>query len=366
MIIYYSMVIWVFICNCIQRIYNNFVNIDSYTKTKPNKVLVFLTVIYMLVLIGLRSGVGDTNAYINIFENLPNRLTIDVFNSFEKDIGFFTLSVLFKQFVTQDYHLWLLTISLISGFLITKTIYRYSSNFYYSVFLFIVSLNMVWMLNGMRQFLALSIIFGNINYLLNNKNIKFFIIVLIAATIHITALFALLAFALIKTKPFSLKMIAIIVIILFIGINLDRIASIFSIVLEDSAYEGYLDVAANSAGSNILRTFVGLAPIVLAFFGRKTFYKNKFVSFLVSMSIVSALLYFISSLTGGILIGRIPVYFDMFNIILIPWLIENMFERKSSIIMYIVVAICYLTFFHMKATYGMNLNYVSDVLNLYY
>lgn len=365
MIVYYSMIIWIAIQNFISKFVPNHIDSKAYVKVKPAKILVFTTVCYIFVLVGLRSGVGDTYAYINIFNDLPNQLSIDVINSFEKDKLFFILSVLFKQFISNDYHVWLFVISWISGYFVTKTLYKYSENFFYSMFLFIVTMNFVWMMNGMRQFLAVSIIFGNIDLFLDKKFFKSLILIGIASSIHITALITLPIYFLVDFKCFSWKFFLFIIVVLLTGINIDFIADTFSIVLEDSAYEGYLTAAATSSGSNLLRVAVGLAPCILAFIGRKHV-NDKLINLCINMSFISTIFYLISSFSGGILIGRLPVYFDMFNLILIPWMIKNIFVKNNQIILYVFIGICYFAFFYLKAKLGMGLGYESNLLNIYF
>lgn len=366
MIVYYSMILWVGVTAFISRYLPKKIVSNSYdTIKKPCYFIVFTSVCYIFVLIGLRSGVGDTRAYIQIFNELPNQISIPVIQSFDKDIGFYVLSVLFKQFISANYQWWLFTISWISGFLVTKTIYKYSDNFFYSLYLFIVMLCFVWMLNGMRQFVAVSIIFGNINLFLEKKWVKSIILVLFATTIHITALFILPIYFLVDFKCFGWKFYIFIFIVFIIGINIDYIANTFSIVLEDSAYQGYLDAAATSEGSNILRVAVGIAPCIIAYLGRNQVQGNKLINLCINMSIVSAIFYFISSFSGGILIGRIPIYYDMFNLILIPWLIKNVFVESNHIFMYIFIGICYFIFFYFKAYLGMGLGYESQILSVY-
>ena len=83
------------------------------------------------------------------------------------------------------------------------------------------------------------------------------------------------------------------------------------------------------------------------------------------MSLASGVLYFISSFSGGILIGRLPIFFDMYNIILLPWLIQNLFDLKERRLAYFLASICYIAFFYYKLKVGMGMNYESDLLNLY-
>lgn len=363
MVVYYGLMIWTFICKVMSGFMGSVYNEKAFIKEKVPKGLAFFCSIFFVLVAGLRSGIGDTWAYIKIFDDLPNTFSLSLYNQFDKDVGFFMLSTLFKQYISKDYHVWFFVIACITGYFIIKTLYKYSDDFYLSLFLFVATLNFIWMINGMRQFLAVAIIFGNIDLIIDRKFLKYFILVMLCSTIHITAVVAILLYFAYDIKPFGASMLIMLVILILVGLSVDTIAQHFSIFLEDSAYEGYLDSAAGSAGSNILRFIVGMAPVFLAFVGRK-FVDNKIIGMSINLSAVAAAFYFISSFSGGVLIGRIPVYFDMFNLILLPWIINHMFEVRSKHLMKILIIICYFVFFYMKAKYGMQLGYESNLLGI--
>ncbi|WP_307993511.1 EpsG family protein [uncultured Intestinibacter sp.] len=368
MAVYYSMILWVVFIGLIGEFSATLKKneLGEYEK-HISKVFVFIAMAYIVFMVGMRSGVGDTPAYIKMFDDMPSNITLFSPEQYTKDRGFTILSILFKQFISQDYHVWLFTIAVISGLAVAKGVYKYSSNYFYSLFLFIVMVQFVWMLNGMRQFIVVSILFCNLDLIVDRKPIRFFILVALLSTIHVTALIMIPVYFYAQIKPFTMEQLIAIVIILVVGLSIDKIAAAFSYTLEDTAYEGYLDAAATSNGSNILRSMVAMCPFVLAWFGRKNILdkKSKLIDVSINMSLASGLLYFISSLSGGILIGRLPIYFDMYNIILLPWLIQNIFEIKEKRLVYFIVSLCSIAFFYYKVKVGMGMDYVSDILNLY-
>lgn len=367
MAVYYSMIIWVVFVGLLGEFSATFKKneLGEYEK-HISKAFVFIAMAYIVFMIGMRSGVGDTRAYIKMFEDMPSNILEFSADQYTKDRGFTILSILFKQFISQDYHVWLFTIAVISGLAVARAVYKYSSNYFYSLFLFITMVQFVWMLNGIRQFIVVSILFANLDLIVDKKPIQFFILIALLSTIHITALIMIPVYFYAQIKPFSIEQLIAIVTILIIGLSIDKIAGAFSYTLEDTAYEGYLDAAATSNGSNILRSVVALCPFILAWFGRKNIMnkKSKLINVCINMSLVSGLLYFISSFSGGILIGRIPIYFDMYNIILLPWLLQNIFEIKERRLAYFVVSICFIVFFYYKVHVGMDMYYISDLLNL--
>lgn len=366
--IYYFMILWIIVLAVLARISPELFYVFENGKYKIRTGMALIAMSFIAVIIGLRNSVGDTSAYISIYNDLPTNISADFFSKYTKDRGFFVLSTLFKRFVSADFHWWLLVIAIICGIAIVKTLKEYSENFFFSLFLFITMTHYVWMLNGMRQFIAVSIIFLNLKYIKERRFIPYVIFVLLLASIHITALIMIPTYFIGTSKPWGKRFWFFIILMLVVGMSMDFIAERFSYVLEDSAYEGYLTAAANSTGSNLLRTFAAAAPPILATFCYK--YVNNendpVVNMSVNFSFVSAILYFCSAQSGGILIGRLPIYFDIYNLLLLPWLVEHCFNKSSKKLMYIILAICYLLFFYYKVKIGMNMGYSSYILGLNY
>ena len=66
---------------------------------------------------------------------------------------------------------------------------KYSSRYLVSFFLFIASTDYIsWMFNGIRQFLAVTITFIGIKFILDKKYAKAIILILIASLMHQSAL----------------------------------------------------------------------------------------------------------------------------------------------------------------------------------
>ena len=169
----------------------------------------------------------------------------------------------------------------------------------------------------------------------------------------------------VTARPWGKIMWIAVAVTLGIGLSLDRIAASWSFLLEDSAYEGYLEVAASSGGSNLLRSAVAIAPPLLALVCKRyteQARENRILNISIIMSVLSAVTYLCSSFSGGILVGRLPIYFDMYNMILLPWLVKNAFTKRSQSVVYLGLIVCYLAFFYSKAVYGLGLTYISDIL----
>ena len=365
--VYYSMMIWILIVGCAAEFCPH-IAYKFNVKEKRRQVrfgIALFTMAYIIIIVGLRSGVGDTPAYIKMFDEAPMKFSFAALENYEKDQGYFALSILFKQFISTDFHLWFLLIAAVSGCAVAYTLYKYSENFFFSMFLFIAMVHFVWMLNGMRQFIAVSILFAATKFLVEKKFLKYLILVLLVSTIHVTALIMIPVCFIVMARPWGKIMWIAVAAFLLVGLSLDRIANTWSFLLEDSAYEGYLEVAASSAGSDILRSVVAIAPPLFALLCKRYTNQardNRVLNISIIMSVLSAVTYLCSSFSGGVLIGRLPIYFDMYNLLLLPWLVKNVFNKRSQIVVYLVLVVCYFAFFYFKAVYGLGLTYISDIL----
>lgn len=118
----------------------------------------------IIIWAGFRDGTGyaDTNAYIALYKSLPENMhqLLTYLGGLEKDWGFYFFSGVIKQIFGEGYRPFLLIIAIVQGMSLIKFYQKYSENYVLSIALFILSGEyMGWMMNGMRQFLAVCIIY---------------------------------------------------------------------------------------------------------------------------------------------------------------------------------------------------------------
>lgn len=364
LLIYNSMIVWI---GCIGIFYyvrkqskEQFIP-TSETEIVPIHVAVLIFG-YIIFWAGMRSGVADTEAYIKGFQNCSSGLSIipTIISSDSKAIGFEVLSVFFKTLISDNYHVWLMSIAIVSGVSIMLTIRKYSENFIYSAFLFIVTLDFYWMFNGIRQFLVAGILFLLSDWIVERRTIAVIIVVLLLSTIHFTAIIMIPIYFFVTERPFGGKMIlflcALIVCLVFLNPFLNTLDS----ALTGTGYSGFQTQFAEDDGVNPIRVLVMMIPTAIAFLCRRQIEEenNSYVNLCINMSMVCVGIYFIGIFTSGILIGRLPIYFELYNLILLPYLIRNCFTKDSSQIMYGCSTVGYLMFyyFQMKDSF-----YVSDL-----
>ena len=222
-----------------------------------------------------------------------------------------------------------------------------------SMFLFLASSDYIqWTHNGMRQFIAVCIVFAATELLLKKKYWLYIPIVLVASTIHATALLMIPVCFIVQGKAWNVRSvlftIAALVAINFSGALSDLIVDFMS----DSQYSNEVGQFLETEGTNILRVVVFTIPPTLALVFKKYVdaARHPVLDLSVNMSIISMGAYIISAVTSGIFIGRIPIYFSLYNYILLPWLVENVFEKRSQKLVYAAIIACYMYFYYYQVT----------------
>lgn len=322
---------------------------------------------YITFWAALRSGFVDTFAYIRMFEDAPTGLS-EAINALihlgqNKTSGYEFLEILFKTYISNDYHYWLAFIAIGTAIPITVTFRKYSNDFLFCVFLFVASTLVIWMFNGIRQFWVAAILFSCTHLIQEKKLIKYIVVVLLCSTIHNTALIMLPMYFFVTDKPFGVRMILFVLGVLSCAISITPLMDTMENVLQDTAYERNLKQFAEDDGVNPLRVLLSAVPVILAFIKRKSIYiqNNQFLNICVNMATISAGLYFVGMFTSGIMMGRLPGYFRLYTILLIPYIINKLYPNYRHLF-YTGFTIVYLIFYYLMSR---NYYYISDILDTY-
>ncbi len=310
-------------------------------------IFAFLIFAIIVSVTGLRTVYGDTSAYIVGFENYSYNISA-VFKNFdlsENGTLFYFLSNLFKIFISDNYSLWLLTIAFVTALPIFYILYKRSEDFPLSTFLFITMGFYTWMMNGIRQFLAVAILFLAITLLMKKKYLLFISIFVIAYLIHQSAIVILPVVFLINVKsPWSRRVFLCVFAILICVFFADEFTDFF---VETTGSD---EAISNAGGSSIWWVIISAVPCVIAYIKREQIEKfdNKFINLSIIMAILATSFYLLSTFTSGIFIGRIPVYFSIYNLILLPWLIKNCYKGTQRAFLYFLCVLGYLGFFYLN------------------
>lgn len=309
-----------------------------------NRFKLVLTGLFFTLFSGLRWERGtDWNSYYSIYQNSE---AYDVFGSIEP--GFMLLNK-FAFSSSVDYTVFLLLCALVIFSQIFYFIYKYSPNPQFSVFcLWCLGVGVVFFV---RQTIALSILLSATHFLLNNKHNKFFLLVLLACMFHVSALIFLIAWPL--RQGFNYKAsIACVFIVTIVGVilitnnnnYLDKL-----LIYTDANYnEAISEIFDASPISIAIATLNRICLILIFYF---FLYGSSVASdFFIRMFVFGTVVYIISEMSFPIL-GRFVVFFDVFQIILIPSLVR--YPKSATTKFFIAsIVVFYLTIRYWRALSG--------------
>lgn len=356
---YYLILIWVAIVAFMPMMVNVYKTeyVCGEKVYRYNWMWAFIVFLPLVLWSANRGYVGDTGSYMKMFSEIPRGLTNlpGYMSTVSKDRGFYFLSALIKAVVGEHVEIYFIILALIQVILLIKVYRKYSYNYAVSFFLFIASTDYIsWMFNGMRQFLAVTLTFVAFEYILDKKYWKAVVIVLFASLFHGSALLVLPFIFVAQGEAWNSKTILFIIGVLIAVIYINQFTNILETLLAETQYENVVSdwQMWEDDGTNILRVLVYSVPTLLSLIGLKYIRRanNPVINICTNMSIVSSGIYVISMFTSGIFIGRLPIYFSLYNYILLPWEIENMFEIKSAKLVYAMMVLGYFGFY----LYGIN------------
>ena len=378
MTVYWFMMAWVILFGILAQVTSKRVCVGEYLgeEVYEARAHLFMAVVTFTVIVffaGARSYVADTGAYIQMFKEYPlfqNAYDV-IFDDSAREPGFGLFSILIKTYVSDNYTVWLSIIAVISGICVMLPLYKYSCNFGVSAFLFMASCQFSWMFNGMRQFLAAAIIFTCTGLVLKNRTLLYVLIVCVLSTIHQSALLLIPMYFIVQGEPWNKRTMLFIVCIVLAMLFTSKFTNLLTDVVEQTDYASSVDEFKNTDdGTSPIRILVESIPIILAFIYRNRI-KDKLtpvIKLSINMSLIASGLYIISNIArSGVLLGRLPIYFSMYNLILLPWLLKNIFEDREKDLIYYIMILCYFGFFYyqMVITWG-GMPYYSEVLKLRY
>lgn len=323
---------------------------------------VLIILVPLIYLAGTRDdmGFGDTSAYRIGFHDLPSSLSglSGYFTDDSKDKGFTVFSVIIKSIIGNREVLYFLIIAAICLICVFYVYKKYSCNFIMAAFLFVASADYIqWTYNGIRQFLAVSLIFACTGLLLKKKYVPLIAVILLASTIHGSALIMLPIVFIVQGKPFNKRTVLFLFAMLMAIAFIDQFTDIITNIMENTQYSGEVDQFLSTEGTSIQRVLVYSIPafIVLLFRKRIETADNQLINMASNMSIATLGFMFLSAFSSGLFLGRLSIFTSLYNYILLPWVIENIFTKSSARLIYAIMIVCYLIFYYYQVviTWGL-------------
>lgn len=323
-------------------------------------IYAFLTILPLIIFAAVRMlDFGDGYAYWVGYREIPDSFEgkLQYIREGSKDQGYYALEALISFIFPRNRTGYFAVIAAIQLFCLAKTYRRYSCDFWLAMFVFVASTDYLsWVQNGMRQFVAAAVTFAAAGLLFKKKLILYSIVVLIASTFHKSALLLIPIGFIVQGKAWNWKTLIVIfftvLAIAFVGTFTNLLGS----ALEDTQYSNVVfDMTYyQDDGTNPLRVLVYSVPTLISLLGYRHIKQTdeREIHIACNMGIVSTALYFISMVTSGILIGRLPIYCSLYATgILLPWELKHMFTRSFGRLMRTATIICYLLFYVFQIHY---------------
>ncbi|WP_442594249.1 EpsG family protein [Neobacillus sp. D3-1R] len=335
------------------RYYSKFDQFTSHT-VKPNKLLALLVTACLVIVSGLRSNIGDTFFYKYTYVN-NNFYWSDV--SLKEDYGFTILQILLKK-ITNDPQLLIFITALLTNVLIVIVLYKYARIFELAIFLYITTGAYMVSMNGIRQYLAASILFIGTIFIVKGDWKKYIGIVILASSFHQTALILIPLYFIVRKKAWTSSTTIVMTIGIVFTAFFGQISTVLFTMIEDTQYGLYSNF--DEGGANFIRVIINGLPLVLAYLKKEELRRLwPHIDIVVNMSIIGFVFMVIS--TQNWIFARFSIYFGLYNIILITWIVK-LFEKRSQRLFYLSLIILYLLL-HLYE-YASKIHYESNYLIL--
>ena len=323
----------------------------------PNIWLAVMSLLILVLVAGLRWGIGDTPTYTDEFINLGTHIS-DIRNG--SDPGFSVVELLLKH-ITNDPQILIFTTALITSALIIFALYQYAVLFELAVFLYIATGAYIISMNGIRQYLAAAIIFVATRWLLAGKWWYYFLAVLLAASFHSTAIVFLPLYFLLRSTAWSWRTLLIMLGgALFFALFQESIPLLRSSLGDANISHFNADLTV-SHGANIVRVIIAAVPVVMAFIGRRQLRQAWPQSDIIVNCSIFNFLFMLIGMKNW-MFARFCIYFDLYNMILFPLLIKELFAEQIRPFIYGTCMVCYFSFFYYQWCIADNLFYMSNYL----
>lgn len=248
---------------------------DEVKLKKWATLIVFLLILYQLGFRDWRLMANDTGNYYHSYNSLLTKSWTELFDSFnlftteysERDPGF-SIFVKATQLISYDFEFFLIIVALCISTPVCYLLYKFvptSSGIFFGALIF-ESLFAPFFMTGLRQTVAMGIIYASVPFIFSGRLKKHYIFLLVAYTIHSTALvFAPVA---LMMKYCRNPRILLIFTLLLLPVFMILAKPIIAYIGEGTIFEAYAVNSENNLGTPVFSAMVVLIAVVSTIFSR--------------------------------------------------------------------------------------------------
>ena len=315
-------------------------------KVNPNGVFVWCTALTFGFFAGFRYQVGsDWYAYYRwTHAHFVYYLEQSWAEPGWKIIGYIATSIVDKQGAAMC------AAAFITVILFNRTIAKYSSNYLLSTVLFFL---LTWhgCFNGVRQYLAVAVLFAGHRYIYDHKFWKWALVVAVATLCHSTASIMVLMYFVLNRK-LDVKQVALLslaTVVLYFSYDTK-----FSFLswLKDKEVDGNSVYASNHV--SLFRVAVLWAPAI--FYGFLTLYHqaaDEELNFYGNAILLNAML--MTAAMNSAYLARVSCYTDVYTVMAWPLMLKKL-NRNSRIVFGLILLVCYGAYWYYDISIHEDLN----------
>ncbi len=390
MVIYWSLLLWVFFVGLAQPNEHNPLLNNHADGYKASWKLALVLMVPVIFLAAVRYAPIDTTTYIEYYIRIPLGMSHfkEYMSIYTDSHLYYGIQMWFKNTFQTTYIGWFTLLAVVQGGCVLWMLKKHSTNMAMSVYIYMASTMFTWMYNGVRQYLAVAILFALSDCIVKNRWYIYIPVALMLGGIapfcemmglqepewylqgvHQSALMMIPLFFFVQGKAFNWKMLVFVA--GFIGLLLTgSLDSVLESTVEVSAFGNDVEQIVSGSGAHPLRAVMPMVPVVLALLKKNEIDGDetvpKMIHICINMSIVTVALYVASVFTSGVFVGRLAAYTELYNLILLPWLIQKLYKKEQQTWTYGVYGAYLGWFVYQMHIAWQGLSYASEWLGIYF
>lgn len=307
---------------------------------------------------GQRFVYGDTYAYMESFSESTVTVS-EVLSNFKlgEEQLFLLIKAFIKQYISTEPRVFIEIVSFVTIVPILYFYFNYSGDLKFAFLLFVLSGCWEHSMNGLRQYLACAIMLMALSLLYKRKWYLYIPIVILAAQIHTSAYIFIVVYF-IANKPAWGKFTKIMLAIgLFLLVTYPVTGSFINrLFVENTDYGEKYNTSDFTNNVNMFRLAVMSVPVVVSFINRKNMIgKYKYYDVVFNMSLLCAMCTLIGMFSA--VYARLNLYFEVFNVILLVWNVNDMVKRERYKWIKYACIVCFIAYFLYQMVFTYNLSW---------
>ncbi len=318
------------------------INKMVYNKT-VEQILLFLMFIMLFIVSAIRKHVGtDYGVYLYFYRMIDTR----EYDPEGMEIGYFYLNKIIKHLFGGEYAIFIVTSLIIIG-LVYLIVKKFSVDPLLSTILFMCIGFYMESFNIIRQSIAIAFILYSYKY--SETKFKWIIPILIASLFHITAILVIPFYLIAKMNLQKKHHILLVLAGFFLYLTYGKTVVYLTSIME--GFEHYKDSIFVTQGANPIRTVISISILLFCFTGYEDIVKDKKMKFAFTMLIFANI--FTLFMLKGKIFARVVGYFDVFQILIIPYVLKYMNKhkmRKYSLFITSAIVCCISFYFYYSVS----------------